>query len=177
MPLNRGLGFIEWRGEGEDGKGQAGVVHQVKKGEPYPWMSEEGFGKTMKQLRDMATTSFEDMARLMKTSLQDWLAERGLHPEAYDYIKVLAASQTAQAEPAMTPAGDFLGYMVAAAPLADESGLGIGGHGRRARLHRDPTGHGEGSARPRWRGAPQHSGARGADRTKEGQGHHLRAGR
>jgi hypothetical protein len=117
MPLNRGLGFIEWKGEGEYRKGQAGVVHQVKKGEPYPWMSEEGFGKTMKQLRDMATTSFEDMARLMKTSLQDWLAERGLHPEAYDYIKVLAASQTAQAEPAMTPAGDFLGYMVAATPL------------------------------------------------------------
>ena len=38
----------------------------------------------------------------------------GLHPEAYEYLKVLAASQTAQAEPAMTPAGDFLGYMAVA---------------------------------------------------------------
>jgi len=118
MPLNRGLGFIEWKGEGERRKGQAGVVHQVKKGKPYPWMSPEGFTKTMEQLRDMATTSFEDMARLMRTSLQDWLTARGMHQEAYDYIKVLAASQTAQAEPAMTPAGDFLGYMAIAGPIA-----------------------------------------------------------
>ena len=36
----------------------------------------------------------------------------------YPYIKVLAASQTAQAEPAMTPAGDFLGYMAIAGPIA-----------------------------------------------------------
>jgi hypothetical protein len=114
MPLNTGLGFIEWKGEGEHGKGQAGVSHQVQKGKPYPWMSPKGFEKTMEQLRDMATTSFEDMARQMKTSLQEWLAARGMHPEAYNYIKVLAASQTAQAEPAMTPAGDFLGYMVIA---------------------------------------------------------------
>ena len=77
-------------------------------------MTPEGYEKTLEQLRDMATTSFEDMARLMKTSLQDWLDTRGMHPEAYDYIKVLAASQTAQAEPAMTPAGDFLGYMAMA---------------------------------------------------------------
>jgi hypothetical protein len=118
MPLNKGLGFVEWMGEGEDGKGRAGVTHQVQKGKPYPWMSPEGFKKTMEQLRDMATTSFEDMARLMKTSLEDWLAARGMHPEAYDYIKVLAASQTAQADPAMTPAGDFLGYMAIAGPIA-----------------------------------------------------------
>ncbi len=114
MPLNRGLGFIQWSGEGENREGRAGISHQVEKGRPYPWMTPEGYEKTLEQLRDMATTSFEDMARLMKTSLQEWLDARGMHPEAYDYIKVLAASQTAQAEPAMTPAGDFLGYMAMA---------------------------------------------------------------
>ena len=40
-----------------------------------------------------------------------------MHPEAYDYIKVLAASQTAQAEPMMTPTGDFLGYMAIAGQI------------------------------------------------------------
>lgn len=114
MPLNAGLGFIDWAGEGEEGKGRPGTAYQVEKGAAYPWMTAEGYEKTLEQLRDMATTSFEDMARLMKTSLQDWLDARGMHPEAYDYIKVLAASQTAQAEPAMTPAGDFLGYMAMA---------------------------------------------------------------
>jgi hypothetical protein len=114
MPLNAGLGFIDWAGEGEGGRGRAGTAYQVEKGKPYPWMSAEGYSKTLEQLRDMATTTFEDMARLMKTSLQEWLDARAMHPEAYDYIKVLAASQTAQAEPAMTPAGDFLGYMAMA---------------------------------------------------------------
>jgi prolycopene isomerase len=114
LPLNEGLGFIEWQGEGEDGKGQAGITHQVHKAKPYQWMSEEGYQKTMEQLYEMSRTSFEDMAGLMTTSLQDWLESRDLHPEAYDYLKVLAAAQTAQAEPAMTPAGDYLGYMAIA---------------------------------------------------------------
>ncbi|MDP6978532.1 MAG: FAD-dependent oxidoreductase [Myxococcota bacterium] len=109
LPLNKGFGFVEWEGEDKPGK-----AHQVEKGKPYPWMSDEGFGKTMNQLRSMASSSFEDMAKLMKVPLQDWLESQDLHPEAYDYIKVLAASQTAQAEPAMTPAGDFLGYMAIA---------------------------------------------------------------
>jgi hypothetical protein len=77
-------------------------------------MSDEGFAATMDQLQAMSKSSFEDMARLMRTPLQGWLEQRNLHPEAYDYIKVLAASQTAQAEPAMTPTGDFLGYMAIA---------------------------------------------------------------
>jgi len=106
LPLNKGLGFVKWQGEKQPAK-----FYQVKKGQPYEWMSKEGFEATMEQLGSMATTSFEDMARLMKTPLESWLKERKMHPEAYDYIKVLAASQTAQAEPAMTPAGDFLGYM------------------------------------------------------------------
>ncbi|NOZ50345.1 MAG: FAD-dependent oxidoreductase [Chloroflexi bacterium] len=117
MPLNRGLGFIQWQGETEAGQVEPGVVYQVEKRTPYQWMSPEGFAKTMEQLRDMGTSTFADMAGLMKTSLQEWLDARGMHPEAYEYIKVLAASQTAQAEPAMTPAGDFLGYMAIARPI------------------------------------------------------------
>ena len=114
MPLNKGLGFIDWQGEGEDGKGKPGNVYQVDKAKAYPWMSAEGFESTMQQLRSMGQATLEHRARLMKTSLQEWLETRAMHPEAYDYIKVLAACQTAQAEPAMTPAGDFLGYMTVA---------------------------------------------------------------
>ena len=106
LPLNKGLGFVKWEGEDKPTKS-----FQVKKGQPYEWMSEEGFQATMQQLSSMATTTFEEMVDLMKVPLQAWLEARKMHPEAYDYIKVLAASQTAQAEPAMTPAGDFLGYM------------------------------------------------------------------
>ncbi|MFO1293803.1 MAG: FAD-dependent oxidoreductase [Rubrivivax sp.] len=112
LPINKGLGFIKWEGEGKPSK-----VYQVHKGEPYQWMSEEGFAATMAQLREMGKTSFADMAREMRTSLQDWLERQHMHPEAYEYIKVLAASQTAQAEPAMTPAGDFLGYMAIAGQI------------------------------------------------------------
>ena len=109
LPANEGLGFIVWNGE------DAPTDHnQVVKGKPYGWMSKEGFEATMVQLRDMATTTFEDMARLMNTPFQDWLEQRDMHPEAYDYIKVLAASQTAQAEPSMYSAGDFIGYMAIA---------------------------------------------------------------
>ncbi len=109
LPLNKGLGFIKWQGEGRPTK-----QYQVQKNQPYQWMTEVGFAATMEQLRQMAMSSFEDMARLMRTPLQSWLEERKMHPEAYEYIKVLAASQTAQAEPAMTPTGDFLGYMAIA---------------------------------------------------------------
>ncbi len=112
LPVNRGLGFIVWNGEGEPTE-----HYQVQKGQPYPWMSREGFNATMEQLSSMATATFEDMAGLMRTPLQDWLAQRNMHPEAYKFIKVLAASQTAQAEPAMTPTGDFLGYMAIAGKI------------------------------------------------------------
>jgi monoamine oxidase len=112
LPINRGFGFISWEGEGKPGK-----AYQVRKGEPYPWMSKEGFEATMAQLGDMARTTFEDMASVMNMPLQKWFEQRTMHPEAYDYIKVLAASQTAQAEPMMTPAGDFLGYMAIASKI------------------------------------------------------------
>jgi prolycopene isomerase len=112
LPLNRGLGFVKWNGEGNPTE-----QFQVKKNEPYQWMSEGGFAATRDQLGQMACSNFEDMARLMRTPLQSWLEQRGMHPEAYAYIKVLAASQTAQAEPAMTPTGDFLGYMAIAGQI------------------------------------------------------------
>jgi prolycopene isomerase len=112
LPLNRGLAFVRWHGEG-----QPTEAFQVRKNEPYPWMSPEGYHATMEQLRAMASTTPQDIAGAMNVSLQSWFEQRGMHPEAYAYIKVLAASQTAQAEPAMTPAGDFLGYMMTAPRL------------------------------------------------------------
>ncbi|MBM3554016.1 MAG: FAD-binding protein [Alphaproteobacteria bacterium] len=109
LPLNKGLAFVQWNGEGQPTR-----QFQVKKGQPYPWMSPEGYASTLAQLGEMARVSFADMAKLMRTPLQTWLDRREMHPEAYAYLKVLAASQTAQAEPAMTPTGDFLGYMAIA---------------------------------------------------------------
>ncbi len=114
MPLNRGLGFIEWQGLNDDGSAKPSVAHQVQKGQTYPWMSEEGFARTRDQLTDMSQLTFEDLSKLSRKPLQEWLEERGMHPEAYAYIKVLAASQTGQAEPRMTAASDFLGYMAMA---------------------------------------------------------------
>jgi phytoene dehydrogenase-like protein len=109
IPTNVGFGFVD-HADGDR-------VYQVQPRQAYPWMSEEGFAKTRDALRDMATSTMEDVARAMNISLSDWLAPKHLHPEAYDYIKVLASSQTAQAEPTMTPAGDFLGYMAIARPI------------------------------------------------------------
>jgi hypothetical protein len=109
LPVNRGLAFVDHKGGGR--------MHQVEGGRAYPWMTPEGYDSTRTVLRDMALVTPDDLARLMHTSLADWLDERSLHPEAYDYVKVLAASQTGMADPAMTPAGDFLGYMMAARPI------------------------------------------------------------
>lgn len=112
LPINKGLAFVKW--EGED---QPTTAYQVHKGQPYPWMSAEGYRSTMTQMAEMSKATFEDLARLMNTPLQTWLEQRDMHPEAYEYIKVLAASQTAQAEPMMTPTGDFLGYMAIAGQI------------------------------------------------------------
>jgi len=109
MPVNEGFAFVDWKNDN--------AMYQVEPGKAYPWMTEEGFHATREALKDMATTTPEDLARLMDVPLSDWLDERNLNKEAYDYIKVLAASQTAMAEPAMTPTGDFLGYMMAARPI------------------------------------------------------------
>ncbi len=117
MPLNKGLGFIEWQGLDSDGTVRPTISHQVENGVVYPWMTPEGFAKTRQYLGDMSRMTADDLASLSHTSLQDWLEERDLHPEAYDYIKVLAASQTGDAEPRMTAAPDFLGYMSVARQL------------------------------------------------------------
>mgnify|MGYP001462201290 CR=1 FL=1 len=117
MPINRGLGFIEWQGIDPDARVRPTVSHQVDKGAAYPWMSPEGFAATRRYLGDMAHLSADDLTSLSRTSLQEWLEEREMHPEAYDYIKVLAASQTGDAEPRMTAAPDFLGYMAVARRL------------------------------------------------------------
>jgi phytoene dehydrogenase-like protein len=109
MPVNRGLAYVDH----ED----ADRMVQVEGGRAYPWMSPAGYASTRDTLRDMAMVTPEDLRDLMHTSLAAWLEERALHPEASRFIKVLAASQTGMADPAMTPAGDFLGYMMAARPL------------------------------------------------------------
>ncbi len=110
IPTNTGFGFVDHE--------HGDKIYQVQPRQAYPWMTPEGFDKTRLALRDMALTTMDDVARNMRISLADWLKPKNLHPEAYDYIKVLASSQTAQAEPAMTPAGDFLGYMAIARPIA-----------------------------------------------------------
>ncbi len=117
MPLNKGLGFVEWQGRDADGTVRPTVSHQVKKGVAYPWMTQEGFASTRRCLGNMAGLSADDLTGLSHTSLQEWLEAQDLHPEAYDYIKVLAASQTGEAEPRMTAAPDFLGYMAVARQL------------------------------------------------------------
>jgi len=106
IPVNRGFGFVDWEGGNK--------MYQVAPRQAYPWMTAEGYARTRDALRDMATVTMEEVAEAMNISLADWLRPKNLHPEAYDYIKVLASSQTAQAEPMMTPAGDFLGYMAVA---------------------------------------------------------------
>ncbi|MGB9903170.1 MAG: phytoene desaturase family protein [Desulfotomaculales bacterium] len=103
IPVNTGFAFVDFE--------RGNKAYQVGKGQPYQWMSPEGYAMTLKALRDMGRMDLAEAAAQMNISLQEWLDKRGFHPEAYDYIKVLASSQTAQAEPAMTPAGDFLGYM------------------------------------------------------------------
>jgi hypothetical protein len=109
IPVNKGLAFVDSK--------HGNRMYQVGAGEKYPWMTDEGYASTVTALRDMARTTPEELAGLMDTPLSTWLEKRNLHPEAYDYIKVLAASQTVMADPAMTPAGDFLGYMMAARPI------------------------------------------------------------
>lgn len=111
QPLNTGLGFVEWQGLNEDGSVKKTINHQVNKASPYPWMSPEGFAKTMEQLGAMGRIQLKDLGQLAKIDLDTWMKQQGVHQEAYDYIKVLAASQTGIAEPAHTSAADFIGYM------------------------------------------------------------------
>lgn len=111
QPLNTGLGFIEWQGFNDDGSVKKTINHQVNKAAPYPWMSPEGFAGTMEQLSAMSRIQMKDLGQLAKVDLETWMQEHGIQQEAYDYIKVLAASQTGIAEPKHTSAADFVGYM------------------------------------------------------------------
>ena len=105
LPVNTGFGFVDYL---------RGKAYQVEKAKPYPWMSPEGFKAAMNQLRDMATTDLGALSKYMSISLQDFLEAREMHHEAYDFIKNLAGSQTANNVPGITPAGDFLGYQAMA---------------------------------------------------------------
>ncbi len=109
MPCNVGFAFVDYK--------KGNKAYQVGKGEPYKWMSEQGFRSTMVALRDMAVMTLEDIAQTAHMSFEEWLQARNVHKEAYDYIKVLAASQTGQADLRLTPAPDVLGHMAAASPI------------------------------------------------------------
>lgn len=109
MPCNVGFAFVDYK--------KGNKAYQVGKGEPYAWMSPEGFKSTMKALRDMALMNFDDVAQTAHMSFEEWLQARNVHREAYDYIKVLAASQTGQADLALTPAPDVLGHMCIAGDI------------------------------------------------------------
>ncbi len=106
IPCNVGFGFVDHE--------HGNVPYQVGRGQPYPWMSEEAFASTMNAMRAMGRMSVAEVARYKDVSLEDWLRQFDLHPQAYDYIKALSASQTAQADLSMTPAADFLYYMAMA---------------------------------------------------------------
>ena len=109
MPCNVGFAFVDCK--------KGNKAYQVGRGEPYPWMSPEGFKSTMKALRDMNAMNLNDVAQTAHMSFEDWLTARNVHKEAYDYIKVLAASQTGQADLSLTPAPDVLVHMCTAGPI------------------------------------------------------------
>lgn len=109
MPCNVGFAFVDYKNGNQ--------AYQVNKGEAYPWMSPEGFKSTMKALRDMATLTMEDIGQTRHMSFEAWLQAKNVTKEAYDYIKVLAASQTGQADLNLTPAPDVLVHMATAGPI------------------------------------------------------------
>lgn len=109
MPCNVGFAFVDCK--------KGNKAYQVGKGEPYQWMSPEGFKSTMKALRDMGTMTMDDIGQTRHVSFEDWIQARNVNKEAYDYIKVLAASQTGQADLRVTPAPDVLVHMATAGPI------------------------------------------------------------
>ena len=109
LPCNVGFAFVDYKNGNQ--------AFQVGKGEPYPWMSPEGFKSTMKALRDMALLTMDDIGKTRHMSFEAWLQARNVTKEAYDYIKVLAASQTGQADLNLTPAPDVLVHMATAIPI------------------------------------------------------------
>ena len=109
IPVNTGLGYVDYD--------KGNKFHMVEKGKPYGWMSEEGFMATYKILREMGRADYHYAKANMHLSLKEWMDQQGMHPEGYDYLKHLAAAQTAMAEPDMTPAGDYIGIMAMAGDI------------------------------------------------------------
>ena len=104
MEVNRGLAVVDTN--------DLTKFHQIEHGFPYEWMSDEG-KEARKLLREMARMSFEEIER-SKDSVGQFLRERNCGQEAYEYIKVLAASHMAMGEPDMMPASDYMKWMVIA---------------------------------------------------------------
>lgn len=84
------------------------IWHQVEHGKPYGWMSDGGKG-ARKLLREMATYTFEQIEQ-SRESLGDWLKARDCSEENWVYIRNLAGSQTAMANPFDMHLRDFLKY-------------------------------------------------------------------
>jgi len=104
MKTNKGFAVI-------DNKDQT-KWYQVEHGKPYDWMSDGG-KSARKLLREMATWSFEQIEQA-KGSLGDFLRERDCNEENWLFIRNLAGSQTAMANPDDMHLRDFLKYQAIA---------------------------------------------------------------
>ena len=104
MKVNKGFAVI-------DNKDQT-KWYQVEHGQPYQWMSDGGKG-ARKLLREMASWSFEQIEQA-RGSLGDFLRERNCDEESYLFIRNLAGSQTALANPDHMHLRDFLKYQAIA---------------------------------------------------------------
>jgi hypothetical protein len=110
------LGYPVWM---KVNKGYAIIDHkdhtkffQVEHGQPYGWMADGG-KSARNLLRDMATMPFADIEN-SRESLGDFLVKRGCTEEKdwenWVYIRNLAGSQTAMADPFDMHVRDFLKY-------------------------------------------------------------------
>ena len=104
MKVNKGFGIV-------DNKDQT-KWYQVEHGQPYPWMSDGGKA-TRKILREIATWSFEQIEQA-RGSLGQFLRERNCEEEAWLFIRNLAGSQTAMANPDDMHMRDYLKYQAIA---------------------------------------------------------------
>lgn len=104
MKTNKGFAVI-------DNKNQT-KWYQVEHGKPYDWMSDGGKA-ARKLLREMAMMSFEQIEQ-SKGSLGDFLKERNCDEESWLFIRNLAGSQTAMADPFDMHLRDFLKYQAIA---------------------------------------------------------------
>ncbi|MGD0855367.1 MAG: FAD-dependent oxidoreductase [Dehalococcoidia bacterium] len=110
MKTNKGYSIV-------DNKDHS-VWHQVEHGKPYQWMADGGKG-SRRLLRELATYTFEQIEN-SKESLGDWLKSRGCEEQSDDwvYIRNLAGSQTAMADPFDMHLRDFAKYQAIAKDIA-----------------------------------------------------------